>query len=263
MSYRRTAPLPGGRRDRRHRDVARNRLTRQLGVTFAVVAFAAGSFASAAADSITGSAKVAQAATDKLVTKVAAGDPDVTVTTVTEEKSIAPGQVVKKDSGAFKGEKRVISKGKAGTELVTYDVTYEGGVEVSREVSLSVVVRPATDSVVSVGTLVVPTTTAAQKGTNRALGKQMAADMYGWTGDQWACLDNLWARESGWRTEAGNKSSGAYGIPQSLPGSKMAKYGDDWRTNPVTQIKWGLAYIDGRYNTPCGAWNHFLDRNWY
>ena len=263
MSYRRTAPLPGGRRDRRHRDVARNRLTRQLGVTLAVVAFAAGSFASAAADTITNTATAAQASTDELVTKVAADDTAVTVSTVTEEQTIKPDQVVKKDPSAFKGEKTVIKKGEAGTELVTYNVTYQDGVEISREKSLSVVVEPAVDNVVSVGTLVVPKTTAAQKGSNRALGKQMAEDMYGWTGDQWACLDTLWAHESGWRTEAGNKSSGAYGIPQSLPGSKMAKYGSDWRTNPATQIKWGLAYVDGRYGSPCRAWNHFLDSNWY
>ena len=82
MSYRRTAPMPGGRRDRRHRDAARNRLTRQLGVTFAVVAFAAGSFASAAADSITSTAKTAQASTDEFVTKVAAEDTDVTIEAV-------------------------------------------------------------------------------------------------------------------------------------------------------------------------------------
>jgi len=255
--------VPGGRRDRRHRDVARNRLTRQLGVTFAVVAFAAGSFASAAADTIAGSASEAQASTDEFVKTVAAEDTDVTTSTVTEEKTIKPGEVVKKDPTAFKGEKKVLEKGDSGTELVTYTVTYEDGVEVSREQAMSIVVEPAEDKVVSVGTLVIPKTTAAQQGTNRALGKQMAADIYGWSGDQWACLDNLWRRESGWRTTAGNKSSGAYGIPQALPGSKMAKYGDDWRTNPATQIEWGLAYVKGRYGTPCGAWQHFLDKNWY
>jgi hypothetical protein len=255
--------MPGGRRDRRHRDAARNRLTRQLGVTLAVVAFAAGSFASAAADTITGRAATAQQSTDRLVDTVAAGSSDVTVSTVTEEEKIAPGEVVKKDPTAFKGEKTVVTKGEAGTALVTYNVTYENGVEVSREKSLSVVVDPATDKVVSVGTLVIPKTTAAQQGSNRALGQQMAADIYGWDGDQWACLETLWAHESGWRITAGNKSSGAYGIPQALPGSKMAKYGDDWRTNPATQIQWGLAYIKGRYGTPCGAWSHFLDTNWY
>lgn len=265
MSYRRTAPMPGGRRDTRQQDAARNRLTRQLGVTFAVVAFAAGSFASAAADSITDSAAAAQTSTDNLVTtaEVAAGETDVTVETITEEVTLKPGEVVKKDPGAFKGEKTVLTKGEPGTAVVTYNVTYEDGKEVSRERALSVVVEPATDKVVSVGTLVIPPTTAAQQGSNRALGKQMAADMYGWTGDQWSCLDNLWQRESGWRTTAGNKSSGAYGIPQALPGDKMAKYGADWRTNPATQIEWGLAYVKGRYGTPCGAWSHFLDKHWY
>ena len=255
--------MPGGRRDRRHRDFARNRLTRQLGVTLAVVAFAAGSFASAAADSITGKADAAQAKTTALVDSVAAADTDVTVATETAEETIAPDQVTKKDPTAFKGEKTVLSKGSAGTVLVTYAVTYEAGVEVSREKSLTVVVKAAKDKVVSVGTLVIPETTAAQQGSNRALGKQMAADIYGWTGDEWACLDTLWAHESGWRTTAGNKSSGAYGIPQALPGNKMAKVGDDWRTNPATQIKWGLGYVKNRYGTPCNGWAHFLSHNWY
>ena len=253
--------MPGGRRDRRHRDAARNRLTRQLGVTFAVVAFAAGSFASAAADSITGTAKAAQASTDEFVTRVAAEDTDVTTATVTEEKKIAPGEVVKKDPTALKGEKTVLRKGDSGTELVTYTVTYEDGVEVSREQAMSVVVEPATDKVVSVGTLVVPKTTPAQQGSNRALGKEMAASIYGWDGDQWACLDTLWAHESGWRTTAGNKSSGAYGIPQAL--TQTHDLPADYMTNPVTQIRWGLNYIRGSYGTPCAAWQFKQANNWY
>ena len=80
---------------------------------------------------------------------------------------------------------------------------------------------------------------------------------------QFACVDDLWHRESGWRWWAENKSSGAYGIPQALPGSKMAKAGEDWRTNPVTQVKWGLMYIDGRYGTACNAWRHFQQKGWY
>src|SRR5690606_13516464 len=80
---------------------------------------------------------------------------------------------------------------------------------------------------------------------------------FGWSGDgeQW-CLTALWNRESGWRTNAYNASSGAYGIPQALPGSKMAAVGPDWRTNYETQIIWGLVYIDGRYGSPCAAWEH-------
>jgi hypothetical protein len=77
------------------------------------------------------------------------------------------------------------------------------------------------------------------------------------------CLDRLWTKESGWNHKAENKSSGAYGIPQALPGNKMAAHGADWRTNPVPQIAWGLAYIKNRYQTPCGAWAHFQRTNWY
>jgi hypothetical protein len=80
--------------------------------------------------------------------------------------------------------------------------------------------------------------------------------------DQAPCLIKLWNRESGWRVNASNPS-GAFGIPQAVPGSKMASFGADWRTNPVTQIKWGLSYIKGRYKTPCGAWQHSEDTGWY
>ncbi|MFC7527916.1 transglycosylase SLT domain-containing protein [Actinoplanes sp. GCM10030250] len=81
--------------------------------------------------------------------------------------------------------------------------------------------------------------------------------------DQFPCLDKLWKKESGWNYKATNRSSGAYGIPQALPGTKMASAGSDWKTNPATQIKWGLGYIKGRYNTPCGAWSHSQNVGWY
>lgn len=100
-------------------------------------------------------------------------------------------------------------------------------------------------------------------GDPRGIGASMAASRYGWGADQFSCLDALWTRESGWNPRATNPSSGAYGIPQALPGSKMSAYGADWRTNPVTQIEWGLAYIDGRYGSPCGAWNAFQSKGWY
>ena len=81
--------------------------------------------------------------------------------------------------------------------------------------------------------------------------------------DQFPCLDKLWTKESHWNTKASNSGSGAYGIPQALPGSKMGSEGSDWRTNPATQIKWGLGYIEGRYNTPCKAWSHSQSTGWY
>lgn len=89
---------------------------------------------------------------------------------------------------------------------------------------------------------------------------------HGWTSDaQYNCLVNLWNGESGWRYTAENPSSGAYGIPQSLPGSKMGSMGSDWRTNPITQIKWGLWYIGEVYGSPCNAWSTWLSRSphWY
>lgn len=85
----------------------------------------------------------------------------------------------------------------------------------------------------------------------------------GWGDDQFACLVALWKKESGWRVNAYNASSGAYGIPQALPGRKMASAGADWETNPATQIAWGLGYIKGRYGTPCGAWDHSQRKGWY
>ena len=96
----------------------------------------------------------------------------------------------------------------------------------------------------------------------RAVGRLLVADR-GWTEEQFGCLESLWSKESGWRWNANNPSSSAYGIPQSLPGSKMASFGSDWATNPVTQIKWGLNYISARYGTPCSAWGHSQASNWY
>jgi resuscitation-promoting factor RpfB len=85
---------------------------------------------------------------------------------------------------------------------------------------------------------------------------------YGFASSQWGCLDDLWERESGWVYNAEN-ASGAYGIPQALPGSKMASAGPDWQTDPTTQIKWGLGYIKSVYGTPCGAWSHEEADGWY
>ena len=98
-------------------------------------------------------------------------------------------------------------------------------------------------------------------GSARSIARQLLAAR-GWSG-QFGCLDLLWNRESGWNMHAMNPSSGAYGIPQALPGGKMASAGSDWRTNPATQIRWGLSYIASTYGTPCGAWAHSQSHGWY
>jgi hypothetical protein len=88
--------------------------------------------------------------------------------------------------------------------------------------------------------------------------------LFGWSvAAQFPYLQALWNQESGWNQYAENPSSGAYGIPQSLPASKMASAGADWRTNPATQERWGMGYIHGRYLTPAGAWAHERQFNWY
>ncbi|MBU2662882.1 lytic transglycosylase domain-containing protein [Actinoplanes bogorensis] len=107
----------------------------------------------------------------------------------------------------------------------------------------------------------IPASCAEYSGT-RETGCAMMLDA-GFGISQFPCLEKLWKKESGWNPKATNRSSGAYGIPQALPGSKMASAGSDWKTNAATQIKWGLGYIEGRYDTPCGAWGHSQDVGWY
>lgn len=96
----------------------------------------------------------------------------------------------------------------------------------------------------------------------RDIARTLLAD-FDFADSQFSCLDKLWMKESGWRWNADNPSSSAYGIPQALPGSKMASAGADWETNAATQITWGLGYIKGRYGNPCAAWSHSQARNWY
>lgn len=97
---------------------------------------------------------------------------------------------------------------------------------------------------------------------NKRFAQTYMSNKYGWCGQQFACLTTLWNRESGWRVNAHN-SSGAHGIPQALPGSKMAKFGKKWRTDPQVQIKWGLNYIKKRYGSPCNALGHSYRFGWY
>jgi len=97
----------------------------------------------------------------------------------------------------------------------------------------------------------------------REIARQLMANTYGWGDAQFQCFDNIIMHESKWSITATNPSSGAYGIPQALPGSKMATAGADWKTNPATQIKWALSYVKARYSTPCGAWSFKSAHGWY
>ncbi len=100
-------------------------------------------------------------------------------------------------------------------------------------------------------------------GAAQAAARDIMASQYGWGDGEFSCLVSLWNKESGWNYAAYNSSSGAAGIPQALPGSKMASAGGDWASNAVTQVRWGLGYIAGRYGSPCNAWGHSQSVGWY
>jgi hypothetical protein len=106
------------------------------------------------------------------------------------------------------------------------------------------------------------TASAAPSGSPQQIAMAMLAQ-FGWSSSQFSCLDPLWERESGWNPYASNPSSGAYGIPQALPGAKMASAGSDWATDAATQIRWGLGYIKATYGSPCAAWSHETADGWY
>ncbi|KGM13961.1 aggregation-promoting factor C-terminal-like domain-containing protein [Cellulomonas bogoriensis] len=172
--------------------------------------------------------------------------------------------VEQEDPRLLEGREVVVTEGREGLRVLTYVAKEAGGVEVGRTVLAEVTVREPVDRVVRVGTMEEPDPVVVDvaPGTSRAIALEMVLAR-GWDEAQFACLDSLWTKESNWRVTAENPSSGAYGIPQSLPGSKMASAGSDWRTNPRTQITWGLGYIANRYGNPCGAWAHSQARNWY
>jgi hypothetical protein len=97
----------------------------------------------------------------------------------------------------------------------------------------------------------------------KKVAKSILLDEYGFSEKEYKCLNSLWTKESNWNYKARNKNSGAHGIPQALPASKMNVVSTDWRTNPVTQIRWGLRYISIRYETPCKALAKHKRSNYY
>ncbi len=165
------------------------------------------------------------------------------------------------DATIEKGVTRIVTSGLAGSAQITYSVVYVDGVVVGKTPVKTVVLSQPTTQVMKVGTKPPVTPVVVPANDAQAIGKKLAAAR-GWGDDQFACLVQMWDHESGWRTNAANPS-GAFGIPQALPGSKMASAGPNWQTDPATQIKWGLGYIAGRYVDPCGAWSFWQAHSWY
>ena len=205
----------------------------------------------------------------------------VALSQVTENVPIPFDTQSSDDASLSKGTTVVDTKGADGTASVVYQVKTVDGVQVSKDPVSQTVVTPPVTQVQRVGTKVavapppvantgsssagadVPVA-AADSGDNspagaQAIARSMMASSYGWGDDQFSCLVSLWSRESGWRVNASNPS-GAYGIPQALPGSKM---GAGWQTSASVQVSWGLGYIASRYGTPCGAWGVWQSQGWY
>lgn len=174
-----------------------------------------------------------------------------------EEEIPAPVETVD-DPNLQRGSTVEKEPGVPGKKVVTYEIKTENDVEVSRVKLQEIITVQPQRKLVARGTKIV----ISNSSENVKIGEQLAAGN-GWTGEQWYCLYQLWQKESGWNTTSGNPSSGAYGIPQALPGGKMASVGADWASNPSTQIKWGMGYIAGRYGTPCSAWSTSQARGWY
>jgi hypothetical protein len=121
----------------------------------------------------------------------------------------------------------------------------------------------SSDSGIQTGTGITGSAPPADPSSAEVIGQEELVD-YGYTvASQWQCLYDLWEQESGWNVYADNPSSGAYGIPQSLPADKMAMFGSDYLTDPTTQIKWGLYYIKSTYGTPCAAWQNEVNYGYY
>lgn len=185
----------------------------------------------------------------------------VDVTTVERDVAIPFETTSADDPNLIQGVTKVDTPGVAGSRHQTVRQTAHDGQVVAEEITADQVTQAPVTEVRRVGTKKPPVDAVVPAGDAQQIAYAMLQSR-GWGDDQFSCLVNLWNRESGWRTNASNPS-GAYGIPQALPGSKMASAGPDWQTNPATQITWGLGYISGRYGTPCGAWGWFTSHNWY
>jgi len=228
VSLKERTPVPGGRRAQRARKQARIALAKNLalggtgGLVAAVVAIAAlpGGLIAQAVNNEPADAAPA------IIQAVDSGVDPAEVTTETLEVDLAPGAVERNDPTLAKGETKVVTEGEPGVGVRTYTVITVGNGIVTKVELPMVVLEEPIDQVTAIGTKE-PVAVPADMGpvdanSNRAVGQQLANDLYGWAGDEWVCLDNLWARESGWNHQVANKSSGAYGIPQALPGKKMS-----------------------------------------
>lgn len=171
------------------------------------------------------------------------------------------------------GEKinKVVQEGKNGIKEITYKIKYQDDIEIERKQLSEVVVQEPVNKIIQVTVQISSRSAAVARNQGAATASAAEAQAYarercaayGWSESDYYCLVALWNKESHWNMYAQNRSSGAYGIPQALPGSKMASAGSDYLTNYQTQVNWGLNYIKGRYGNPTVALNHSQRTGWY
>lgn len=194
----------------------------------------------------------------------------ITEKTIVEVQSI-PFETVTKNVANVASETKdqVLQEGREGKKEVTYRVKYQNDVEIERTEVSSVVLEEPVNKIVQVRAK--QTTSRSSSGRTYISGSvaeyqayaRARCSAYGWSTADFNCLVALWNKESKWNPNAYNSGSGAYGIPQALPASKMATAGTDYRTNYKTQINWGLSYISSRYGSPSAAWSHSKSTGWY
>lgn len=194
----------------------------------------------------------------------------ITEKTIVEVQSI-PFETVTKNvaNGASETKDQVLQEGREGKKEVTYRVKYQNDVEIERTEVSSVVLEEPVNKIVQVRAK--QTTSRSSSGRTYISGSvaeyqayaRARCSAYGWSTADFNCLVALWNKESKWNPNAYDSGSGAYGIPQALPASKMATAGTDYRTNYKTQINWGLSYISSRYGSPSAAWSHSKSKDCY
>ena len=187
---------------------------------------------------------------------------------VTVEEEIPYETITKDVSGDSELKKNtVVQAGSNGLKRVTYRIKYQNGNEIEKTEISSTIVKEPVNKIVEVRTKIVTSRNSGSRISGSVAEYQAYAaekcNAYGWSQSDFNCLVSLWNRESGWNPGAYNSRSGAYGIPQALPGSKMASAGSDYLTNYKTQINWGLSYFKSRYGNPTNAWSHSQRIGWY
>ena len=201
-------------------------------------------------------------------------DNETIVEKIVKETIEIPFETITKEVSVTENDEKVnkvIQEGQNGIKEITYKIKYQNDVEIERTQISEQVIQEPVDKIVQVTAQISNRSMMASRNLGASSASAAEAQAYarqrciayGWSDADYYDLVKLWNKESGWSVYAKNPSSGAYGIPQSLPGSKMASVGSDYLTNYKTQVDWGLKYIKQRYTTPSNAWLFFLKHHSY